>query len=506
MTKIELEIHDDAIATIGKIKNINDSGVELVIPEGSALFDNILNLKLVEQQAEKRGISIQFSTNDENGNTLISMLEGKPEISFSQEEVGEERQIPIKRENFKLPKISVKLPVIKFGGKHRLLLLILPVILVILGVVVFIGTRAQKAQAKIVLASLPLTRSIPVKVKVGIATNPVTSLLKGVGVETTTEENMEAATTGETLIGEKAKGKITLYNKTDSEISLKKGVELTYKTSGSDLNFSLDSDVTIPAREPSTSDPGSPIIPGEKESSLTAQDIGDNYNIDKSKSLEVAKYKKSSLEGKSRETFSGGKSEKVKVVAAADKTNLSKSLLAQNTSGAEMALKSKLGASQKLIAGSTKTTISKETFNHEVGDKAEKLTLNQTVSIAGLSYLDSELNDLLDKLIFKLVPEGYSLSKKDWGVNIEILGNATNSVLSPTEADLQVTLKTSMIPNIDKDKIKKDLAGKTPADAQKYLGSIKNIKSYELFVSPPLPFLRKVPKDTNQIDLMIENE
>lgn len=34
MTRLELEIHDDALAAVNKIKSLNDSGVELIIPEG----------------------------------------------------------------------------------------------------------------------------------------------------------------------------------------------------------------------------------------------------------------------------------------------------------------------------------------------------------------------------------------------------------------------------------------------------------------------------------------
>ena len=77
MTKIELQIHDNVITTLQKIRSINDSGVDLVIPEGSVLFENILNLKLIEKYGEERDISIQMSTESEVGSNLLSMLNGK---------------------------------------------------------------------------------------------------------------------------------------------------------------------------------------------------------------------------------------------------------------------------------------------------------------------------------------------------------------------------------------------------------------------------------------------
>jgi hypothetical protein len=87
-----------------------------------------------------------------------------------------------------------------------------------------------------------------------------------------------------------------------------------------------------------------------------------------------------------------------------------------------------------------------------------------------------------------------------------VLGNSTNSVLSSTEADLQVTLKTSVVPIIDKVKIVESMAGKTKSEAQKILGSVKDVKNYEFKVVPNVPLFNKVPKDTGRIELTIENE
>src|SRR3972149_8916523 len=75
MTKLELEIHDDALSTLNKIRNLNDSGIELIVPEGSILFDNIISLKLISQAADKNQKIIQFTTTDETGTSLIAMLE-----------------------------------------------------------------------------------------------------------------------------------------------------------------------------------------------------------------------------------------------------------------------------------------------------------------------------------------------------------------------------------------------------------------------------------------------
>lgn len=508
MTKIELEIHDDVLRTINKIKNVNDQGVELVIPEGSVLFDNIINLKLIEQQAESMDISVQFSTEDEAGNKLISDLEGTSESPYQPDELTAQNTLPVssgKKMQIQLPKIHFKFPRISLPGKRVPIFLII-LLLLILGAYVFYGTKTPKASAKIMLSASPLTRSITIKVKLDATTSQATNLLKGTGVETSLQASGEADTTGEKLIGEKAEGKVIIYNKSSDEITLKKGAELLYEEDNTDYKFSMDSETSIPASHQESSDPGSPLIPGEKEANVTAQDIGSGYNVDKNKALSVTKYRKSVLEAKAKDDFEGGKADKVKVVSELDRTNLSKKLLDQNIEGANIALKSKLTSPNKLITGAVGTTITKEAFSHAVGDQTDKLTLEQTVTIKGLTYSDTELNAMLNKQIDDKAPSGYAISKKDWVVKVEVLGNSTNSVLSATEADLQVTLKTLVVPIVDKDNIKKSIAGKSSSEAEKILGSVKDVKDYELTISPAVPFFKRVPKDISRIEVTVENE
>jgi len=76
-------------------------------------------------------------------------------------------------------------------------------------------------------------------------------------------------------------------------------------------------------------------------------------------------------------------------------------------------------------------------------------------------------------------------------------------VVSSTEADIQVTVKTYVMPNVTEAGLKKDLAGKSAEDAQKVLGSIPNVDSYEFKVTPGIPFFQKVPKDLNRIIVTI---
>ncbi|RJR26883.1 hypothetical protein C4561_03855 [candidate division WWE3 bacterium] len=510
MTKLTLEIFDDVISVLNKIGNLNDTGVELEVPEGSVLFENILNLKLIHKHAEKYGLTVHFTTRDEIGNVLIdSMEDGISTMSETDTNEGfamENISVPNSRTHRKIRLPKLALPdlgkrLFKIGG-----------ILIIVGLALFFILRSnsskQTATAKIIVNSQPLARSVTIKVKADTDSDAAQKILMGTIIKTSVEKSKEIDVTGEKQIGEKAEGKATIYNKTTEERDFDDGTILTFDRDEGDLNFLTKDDVTVPAAAPEDpNDPGSPLTPGSIEVEIEAEKIGAEYNIEKNKTLEVKGQKKADFEGKVLEATEGGKSETVKVVAEVDKQKLSEELTKEITEQSTSALKTKVANSQQLVEGSHKVTLISEKFDHDVGDDTEKLSLSKSTEVEGLVYMKSNLDKLLDELLKEFVPEGYELSDKEREVNVEVLGNSSNSVLSSTEADIQVTLKTFVVPAINEEEIKQNLLGKSPEEAQKILGGISNIKTYEFNMSNGfLPFNRKVPKNPEQVEIIVERE
>jgi len=348
--------------------------------------------------------------------------------------------------------------------------------------------------------SQPLARSVSIRVVKDATSNVEQKILSGMGVAASLVNSSELDTTGEKLVGEKAKGKIKVFNKTHEEIKLDSGTLVAFKGKSSDLFYILEDDVTIgPLSPQDPTDPSSLLVPGEAEVEVTAEKFGEDYNIKGDETLEFEDYKKSELEGKTEGDIKGGKSETIKVVTEEDRKKLSEELFAKNSEGIDDALKKNLDNNQKLVAGSAAVVISSDEFNHGVGDEVDKLSLVQTVNALGLAYSDKELKSLLEDMIRDLVPEGFSLSDEEFDVNTEVLGNSDDSVLSNTQADVQVTVKTFVLPVIDKEALSQSLAGKSVADAEKVLGSLGSIDTYELKISPGIPFLQKVPNDLDRV-------
>ena len=502
--RITLQIHDNVVVAIEKIKGVSDSAIELELPQGSLLFENGLNLKLLRKEAEKVGKSVVFVTIDDLGKSLIQALDAPlprdfvpKEVALGTATVKQKRKLP------SFPKISLKLPALAANYKA--------IVLTMIGVGIAAGLfyltlwKVPKARVEILVNSQPLTKSVELKAVKDASTNAEKRIIKGMIAQTVVTEKLSLAATGQKLVGDKAAGKIKIFNKTDAEIKLKEGGEVTYKEHSPDLVYKLTGDVTIAARtEQTPGDPSSPLIPGETTVGVTAADIGDDYNIADDKTLEVSDYKQSELVAQTDGKMAGGSSETVSVVTQEDKTNLSSKLLEQITQGSQKSLDAKLGTGQKRIAGSEIHSVVSEEYSADVGDEIEVIELTQEVGVTALTYFADDLNKLVDELVKGFVPDGFVLSSEQREVGVEVLGNTDSSTLSAAEADLQVTLKTLVVPSINEADLKKELAGKGMPEAQRILGSTRNAKSYEIKFSPNIPFFQRMPQSVENIELVIK--
>ena len=505
MIKIELEQTDNVLSVINKIKETGDLNIELTIPEESVLFENIINLKLIQQQADKMEKSVDFITDDEFGNILIDILSGK-DIERLPEDFGENDGYE-KKKLLSLPKIHIPFFKIKppsLGGAKKAFILIPLILLSLVGAFIYYGNTAPRAKATITVGAQPYTRSITIKVKADGTTNKEEMVLLGTALSTSVQETSEKDTTGSKTVGEKAKGEITFYNKTSSKIKLEKGDKLIYGGKSTDLVYTLNEDVEIPESTPQDPlDPASLLNPGEAKADIVATAIGDTYNLDDGKSFEIDDYKKSELEGKNKEKISGGSSKDIKIVTQEDLDSLSQELKTKSIQKAEESIKSKLGLGQKLIAGSVKTSVSSESFSAKVDDEKDKISLTQTAGGEALVYNEIDLNNFINDYFKGVIPEGHYMPDKDKKTTVNVLGQSASSVLTSKEADIQVTLSSIIIPDIKEEDVKENLKGKTNDEARQVIDGLKNVESYEFNISPVVPFFSKVPKNADKIEVVI---
>lgn len=521
MNNIELEIHDDVITVLNKIDNTAVGDINLAIPEGSVLFDNILSLKLIKKEMENSSRKVVFKTDDPLGKKQIALLSEDVEVAegFTTREIqlnsGETNPVATKRVVPKLafkkpsfsnlPILNIKMPKIhKFNFKLVVILLLL--ILGIGGGVRAFVWKAPEAVVTLTVSSQPLIKSITVKAGTELTTSPEAKTLNGSKITASASETKKLETTGEKLVGEKAEGSIKLINRTSSSIKLEKG-DTVYYEDDSDIEYTLNNSVTIPAQTlVDPDDPLSASTPGEAKVSITAKEFGDDYNLDDKETLRVDDFSKSDLTSIADGKIDGGSSKTVKIVAEEDLTKLAEDISTSVVTASEKALEEATPSNQTLVKGSVNTVVAKNEYTGVVGDELDEVELTQTVTASGLAYSITTLDTLLDRLVEEFVPNGYKLADQNREVNVEILGNSDDTVLSSSEADLQVTLKTFVIPDISPDKVITDITGKKLDEANSILNSIRNVKSSEIYISPNIPLYRRMPPNRENITVEIKLE
>ncbi len=525
MQRISLEIYTTAYEAIKILESVADHKVELELPAGSVLLDNILNLKLIAEGAKKTGKSVDFVTADPFGQNLIKILRGETDqvVVRENEAVGvgggasfgaggavggavgsgtiavASNSLKNKGVGLKLPSIS--LPKFKVALNLRKLGLLLPIILLLgVGLGFLYLSRMHKAKIVLHFSAQPLTKSVTVKVGDGLKTDLDKKVLGGLKISRSLEHSLELASTGTKLEGEKAKGKVTLYNSTEEDIALKKGSQITYKKDDTSYNFFTDAEVKIPARTDSPP-PDTTITKGTVEVSVTGENIGDAYNLKKERDFSVKGYKSSELVGSNSADFKGGSSKEVKIVTQADLTKLEQDLTAYILTNPSEGLTTAVPNGFNFVTKSEKITSKNVVQNNKVGEEKDKLSGSITAQVEGLAYSKTELADFMGKISQNLVPPGFEFYSYNKDITVEVLGNTETTVLSPTEADLQVTFRFFISPKIDKEKVFDSIAGLPPTEASDVLKSINGVENVELTVTPGFPLFRNVPTKSSAVEI-----
>lgn len=504
MQRVNLEIYTTAYEAIKILESVADHKVELEIPVGSVLLDNILNLRLIAEGAKKFGKSVDFVTGDPFGQNLIKILRGESDQVVVREEETSPPGVILSPAKTDKPKIIIpplNLPSFQVGHIVKKLGLIVPIFLILgLGFGFLYLSRMHKAKVVLYFTPQNLTKSVTVKVGDGMKTDLDKKVLAGLKVTRTLDHSAEIASTGTKLEGEKAKGKVTLYNSTEEEITLKKNTALTYKNDDNSYVFTTDAEVKIPARKDSPP-PDTTITKGTTEVAVTAENIGDVYNLKKEREFSVKGYKSSQLTASNAAEFKGGSSKEIKIVIQADITKLEQELTNYIATNPSDTLKNAMATGYSFVDKSEKIASKNIIVNNKVDDEKAMLSGTITAQVEGLTYSKTELADFMGKLSQNLVPPGFEFYSYNKDITVEVLGNTENTVLSPTEADLQVTFRFFIVPKIDKKGVFESIAGKSPDEAANTLKDINGVENAELSITPGFPLFKNVPTRESAVEI-----
>lgn len=293
------------------------------------------------------------------------------------------------------------------------------------------------------------------------------------------------STTGKTKIGEKAAGVVTIYNKTPSNKTFPKGTVLT----SDNLKFTLNDDVSIA----SASDTGEGLTFGKSTSKITSVDIGPEGNLAAGTNFTLRDFDKSSYYAKNSDKLSGGTSRDVTSVSKEDQDKLLASLTQDLTTQAKQQMTQKLKGGEKLLDISLDNNISSKKFSNNIGDESKELSLSLSIKVNSLVYKQEDIINLT-RDSFIQTPTGFTLAQGNTKIKIEEAKiNKKGEVLG------KAAITYFFLPQIDLDKIRSAISGKTFGQTDKYLSSVQNVGGLEIISDTRLPFV------SNRLPIRREN-
>lgn len=390
---------------------------------------------------------------------------------------------------FSLPKLT--LPAISLPKKAFLFVPVALLVLALLSTSLFYFFFGK---VRVVLSITPVRVTKTLDLAIGTSPAPDLPTIVATKKTLSAKTSQTGETTGEAIVGEKATGKVNLYNYTNQPISLKAGTKIV----SGNLVFTLDSATTVASSSGILDDNGS-IPPGAATATVTAAKIGADANLDKGTQFSIDTYPQSSLRARSESAFSGGTSRAVKAVSKADQEKLLDIATQKIKTEIEEQLKKEDPDSRSLAIGSIRLTT--KNFNHSVGDEAATLTLDLAGDLDVLVYSKNEMLSLIEKEILAGADPGLELQRDQTQVGLsEPTSSAENTFIVKANVD------AVLLPKIDETAISNQAKGKRATVMKSLLMNTPGYKSARVLISPDLPlFTAFLPLNTSHFSYSVSS-
>ena len=505
MEKIKIKSNKDLFEVIKLIKEAKDSDILVVFDKKTDLYTNSSNLKVLKALAKDSQKDIKFDVENEKHKDYIDAINNDV-LEFDDSQIDLDEGISTKdpdKKNFDfsvLRKSGTLSNEKKKPSLKKSFFVVFITSLLVAGLFFIFWWFIPTANVKITVDSEVLVKLLNITAVSGQKEiDAQKSTIPAFLLEASESDFQTNPTTGEKEVGDFAKGKVTIYNKTSDDLKIEKGtVVKLISTEDESLKYKTTEEAIVNARTEAVGT--SEVTYGTKEVEVNAYAIGDKYNIKEGQNFEIAGYNTDKLVGKNNARIEGGSSAIVNIVTQSDLNSLKASLEEFIRKKVFNSLTKKTVKGQKLLESSVRTTVNSAIFDKGVGDDASDVTLTMTVTATGLAYSENDLDQIVAELIKDIVPESYRLDEENPEYEVAVSNVSTDS----KELSLQVKLRSHISPKFDEAQIVKNLTGMKIAQAKEYLGSINTVKGYEIIMSPKLPpIIQTMPRRPENITIEI---
>lgn len=332
-------------------------------------------------------------------------------------------------------------------------------------------------QVEVVLNKKLISKDISLTLDTQATETNVEKLL--IAADTTTKKAADTSTmqtTGIKIVGETAKGKVAVYNKTNAVKIFDKGTVLKY----GDISFVLDEQITVASA--SAKQGGEDY--GRQDVAITASKIGAEGNIAKGAELTIASYDKNTYTAFVIDSdLLGGSSREVRVVAQKDLDELLKDLREELLKKINQEFSDESG-NGKYILPSKSIISEKAKYDSEIEKEAESLKLDLEIEVEAVTYSGGDLKPVAQEILSKEMPANYVLED----VDPQILSSPSQTDLDKLESEAVVSIEANIssyaIPQLSEEELKKEIAGKSVSEAAQILDAKEEISKTTFTVVP----------------------
>lgn len=375
-----------------------------------------------------------------------------------------------------------------------LLLLAVILLLVVGGAYVYM-LQTFSVIVEAVLQTKPISTQVQITLDPDIdATDPAKGILKASVKTKTVTGSQETSTTGSKIIGEKATGKITLTNKTENEKTFSQGTEVT----GGGKKFTLDDEVKVASATAKETNDSKTLEYGKAEVSVTASEIGAEFNIEKEQDFTIANFSTDTYSARNDKEFAGGSSREIQAVSKDDYQRLVSSLKKDLTQEAQKALQDEKADGEYILLTDT-VTMSNEEYSAEIGEETNSVKLTASLEAEAYSYFASDLKPIAQQYLMSQVPDEGVLLEDSLGILSKESDTATKSGLLSLEAELSA----EYAPPTHSDEWLEAIKGSSVAEAERLLADKDEIQSVSFSFTPTWirSLIARLPGDLKRIQL-----
>jgi hypothetical protein len=413
---IELEDYDDVNTIRDRVLTAHSPRVLLVIPWDSPSLRKSVDLQVVQRFGEANGIDVAIVSSESEIRTAaheaglsafrsVHAAQRKARWHKAHDDEDELRSwSPSKRKRREAERAAVERnqAVAQSARRHPAWIALKIGIFVLALLVVAFAALAiiPNAQITLVPQSTKITTSINVIADPEAEeVDPLTGHVPSAEVTTIVRDTITIPTTGKKYIPDtRARGRAIFVNQLNSPVRISQGTVVRTSATGQALRYVLTQDVDIPAG-----------IGAQAEGIVEAVEVGAASNVDANLINEIEGVAALAARVSNPEPLGGGGDKEVRAVDAADREKAREEIRPKLREAALKQLQANLGPDEFIIPESLSGNILELTFDREVTEQADELTLLMRVEYIAEKVKSEDANSLVFGALNAQTPPGYEL-------------------------------------------------------------------------------------------------